>query len=55
MQPRRVRPVDAVLALPPPEAGLGLGTLRFQLRVDLGDAFTATAELREECEVCLKA
>ena len=38
MQPRRVRPVDAVLALPPSKPGLGLATLRFELGVDLGDA-----------------
>ena len=38
MQPRRVTSMNTVLALPPPEAGLGLATLRFQLGVDLGDA-----------------
>ena len=38
MQPRRVTSMNTVLALPPSKPGLGLGTLRFELGVDLGDA-----------------
>ena len=38
MQPRRVTSMNTVLALPPSKPGLGLGTLRFQLRIHFSDA-----------------